>query len=213
MPAYDAILIPGGGVREGGALPPWVRNRLDCAASLADGAYLITLSAGTPYKPPPLDCEGYPIFEAVAGARYLMARGVDPARILVETSSYDTIGNAYFSRVIHAEPRGLARLLVVTSAFQMARVEAVFRWVYGLTGGASFSLAFETVPDAGLDAAQLASRVAKEQAGLAQLAPRIATIRTLAAFHDWLFGEHTCYAAALDGSPCPEPGSDVLDTY
>jgi uncharacterized SAM-binding protein YcdF (DUF218 family) len=155
---YDAIIIPGGGVRAGGVLPPWVAARFDRALEVAGDALLIPLSAGTPYKPPPLDERGFPIFEARAGSEYLIQRGVDPRRILIEESSYDTIGNAFFSRVIHIEPRGLRRVLVITSAFHLERTAAVFRWVYSLDGNACV-VEFDSVPDVGIDSEALQARV------------------------------------------------------
>jgi hypothetical protein len=97
MPSYDAILVPGGGVRESGLLPSWVRRRLDLAVQIREESYIVTLSAGTTRRPPPLDAGGYPIFESVAAARYLVAAGVPPHRVLAETHSYDTIGNALCS--------------------------------------------------------------------------------------------------------------------
>ena len=149
---YDAVLIPGGGVREDGILPPWVMPRFDRALELAADACFIPLSAGTTHRPRPLDARGFPITEARAGAAYLMGRGVDPANILMEEASLDTIGNAWFSRTIHVIPRGFERLLVVTSAFHMPRTEAVFRWVYELDApGPRCTLAFEQTPDAGID--------------------------------------------------------------
>ncbi len=47
-------------------------------------------------------------------------------RIWAETASLDTIGNAYFARVIHTDPAGLRRLLVVNSAFHMPRTRMIF---------------------------------------------------------------------------------------
>lgn len=189
-------MIPGGGVREGGVLPPWVTPRFGRALEVADGALFLPLSAGTPHRPPPLDERGFPISEARAGAAYLIARGLDPKRILVEESSYDTLGNAYFSRVIHAIPRGFTKLLVITSAIHMPRVEAEFRWVYSLEGpGPACSLAFESVPDAGIDGAALRVRVEKERASLALFEPLRGRIASLAALHDYLFAEHGAYAA------------------
>src|SRR4051794_19910913 len=114
MAVYDALLIPGGGVRAGGILPPWAAARFDRVLELAGKAYLIPLSGGTPHRPPPLDARGFPISEAHAGAAYLMARGIPARRILIEASSLDTIGNAWFSRMLHVIPRGFERLLVVT---------------------------------------------------------------------------------------------------
>jgi hypothetical protein len=194
--AYDAILIPGGGVREGGVLPPWVAARFDRAIERAGSALLMPLSAGTPYRRPPLDERGFPFSEARAGAAYLLARGIEARRILVEEWSYDTIGNAYWSRVGHAIPRGLARALVITSAFHMPRVEAVFRWVYGLDGpGPQCALAFESTPDVGIEPEALRARVEKERASLAQFEQWRDWVGSLAELHEYLFAEHGVYAA------------------
>ncbi len=192
---YDAIVIPGGGVRPGGELPPWVKPRMDRALALAGGSYLMPLSAGTPHRAPPLDEFGYPWTEARAGARYLARHGADPARILMEELSYDTIGNAYFSRVLHAIPRGFQRLLVITSAFHMPRTEAVFRWVYELEApGVPCEVEFESVPDEGIDAATLLLRTEKEKKSLAAVEHERPRIRTLADMHEWLFTRHGAYS-------------------
>ena len=211
MPGFDAILIPGGGVREKGELPLWMKRRLDRAAELHTDEYIIALSAGTTHKPPPRDDEGFPILESVAAAHYLIQRGVAPAKILTETSSYDTIGNAYFSRVVHVVPRRLCRLLIITSEFHMPRTEAIFRWVYGLDappGG--YELYFEQVTDEGIDPQVLAARKEKEQASLERLLPIQARIHTLQQFHKWLFGEHAVYS--MSAKPLKAAGQ-VLDTY
>jgi hypothetical protein len=207
---YDAILILGGGVRNNGALPPWAVNRFDRALAIPGAPILIALSAGTPHRPPPLDPRGFPITEARAGADYLRARNVDPARILLEEASFDTVGNAYFSRVIHAIPRKFRRLLVITSAFHMPRTEAAFRWVYSVDApGPPCALDFDSVPDTGIDPDALAARLARERASLAALQPLIARIRTLAEMHAWIFTEHTAYAAVPRTA---EPGLDTA-TY
>ena len=104
MNAFDAILIPGGGLLPDGKPPRWVRERLDKAIEIADARFFVTLSRGTVHKAPPLDERGFPIDESTASAMYLLDRGVPEDRILTETASLDTIGNAYFSRVIHIDP-------------------------------------------------------------------------------------------------------------
>jgi hypothetical protein len=196
MTEFDAIIVPGGGVREGGDLPAWVKPRLDRALELAGDAWLVPLSAGTPHRPPPLDARGFPILEARAGAEYLIARGADPRRILMEEASYDTIGNAYFSRVIHAIPRGFRRVLVVTSEFHMPRTEAAFRWIWGLPSpGGECALEFESVMDDGLDAKVLALRREKERVGLVRIEELRQRIRTFSELHEWVFSEHGVYAA------------------
>ncbi len=208
---YHAILIPGGGLTDKGELLPWVKARLNRALEIEPGETFITLSAGTTHKPLPRDAEGFPIFESVAAAGYLRLNGVDPQRILTETSSYDTIGNAYFARVIHVQPRGFRRLLVITSAFHLPRTEAVFRWVFGLDAPEGYyDLHFEATPDVGMAEVVLETRKMKERARLAQVEELRGKIRTMAAFHEWLFTEHGAYA--VGALPEVEEG-EIVDTY
>lgn len=210
MDGCDAVLIPGGGVRAGGVLPPWVTARLDRAIETAGEAFLMPLSAGSPHRAPPLDEHGFPWSEARAAARYLVAHGAAPERILMEEASYDTIGNAYFSRTIHVIPRSFERVRVITSAFHLARTEAVFEWVYGLAGpGSACGVVCEAVADAGLDAAALSVRGAKEQASLRELEGLRGIIRSLEQLHDWLFTEHRAYAWMGER---PAPRTDA-ETY
>ena len=192
---YDAILIPGGGVRDKGELPPWVKIRLDHAIKIHSVEYMIVLSAGTVYKAPPLDENGFPIFESIAAAKYLIDHGINPEAILCETSSYDTVGNAYFSRVIHVEPRGFRRLHIITSAFHMPRTKAIFEWLYGLDRqSGNYQLTFDPMPNIGVAADDLQARIDKEAESLSQFLKNTATIHTLQACHRWLFTEHTAYA-------------------
>jgi hypothetical protein len=196
MVGYDAVLIPGGGVRPGSEVPAWVKARLDRAIERAGDAWLMPLSAGTPHRRPPLDARGFPILEARAGAEYLIARGADPRRILMEESSYDTIGNAYFSRVLHAIPRAFRRALIITSEFHMPRTEAVFRWTWGLAvPGGDCALEFESVADEGIDAEPLALRRERERAGLTRVEELRGRIRTFEELHQWMFTEHGVYSA------------------
>ena len=131
--SVEATLIPGGGLTATGEVPSWVAARLDRAIAMYQGEYLIPLSAGTTHKPPPLDEQGFPVLEAIAAARYLAEQGIPPARILPEICSLDTIGNAYFARVIHTDPLGLSTLRVITSAFHMPRTQAIFEWVFHIS--------------------------------------------------------------------------------
>jgi DUF218 domain len=208
MAAYDAILIPGGGLLADGTPPPWVCRRLEEAAKVADARFFVTLSRGTVHKAPPRNSQGFPIDESVAGAVYLLKCGVPKDRILTETVSFDTIGNAYFSRVIHIDPLGLTRLLVITSDFHLTRTRAIFRWVYSLSGG-DHELTFQGVPDAGISEATLRARAEKERHGLESLQEPMSEIRTLEQLQQWLFLRHGAYNL--------EPGrldiGDAIGTY
>jgi hypothetical protein len=192
---WDAIIIPGGGVREGGVLPPWSAKRFDRAMELHAGEPILCLSGGTVHRPPPLDAAGRPIFEAVAGARYLVSRGAPPELIYTEIASYDTIANALFARLMHTDPRAWKRLLVITSEFHMERTSEIFRWIFSLPPDSGYRLTFESAPDAGMTAADLNFRRAREKASLAAVRALAPRLRDIAAVHEWLFTKHKAYAA------------------
>jgi uncharacterized SAM-binding protein YcdF (DUF218 family) len=213
MPTYDAVLIPGGGVKNGGELPPWVINRLDRAIEHDAGLY-IALSAGTFHKPPPLTPDGRPIYESVAAAEYLIARGIAPACIRTETSSWDTIGNAFFSRVIHVDPLALRRLLILTSDFHMTRTEAIFRWVYSLSSPRpAYELSFEATPDEGMDEQVLHARRNKEQIAIQQFSETQKSIQALPELHHWLFTQHAAYAVGAPPNPADAVSGAILNSY
>ena len=206
---FDAVIVPGGGLADGKPAP-WVAARLDEAFKYdrRTGSYLV-LSRGTTHKPPPLDASGFPIDESAASARYLVEKGVDPSRILLESWSLDTIGNAAFARLMHADLRGWRRILVVTSRLHMPRTKAIFEWVFALPAAASshrkaaatparsVRLEFAEVKDAdALDARALESRRQKEQDSLRKLKEEtMPEILDLARLHSFLFEQHAAYRA------------------
>jgi uncharacterized SAM-binding protein YcdF (DUF218 family) len=196
------------------SLPSWVRRRLDLAARIREGAYIVTLSAGTTHRPPPLDTNGYPIFESVAAARYLIAAGVPPGRVLAETHSSDTIGYAFFSRVVHVDPQGMRTLLVITSDFHLARTEFAFNWVYGLRPEVSpYEIHFQGVADPDIDRSVLQERQEKERKSLQALAPLTRKLTTMRDFHRWLFTEHDAYNASREGFSARTVIGDTLQSY
>ena len=178
------------------------------------GEYLVTLSAGTPHRPPPLDDNKFPIFESAAGARYLIAAGVPSSRVLMETSSWDTIGNAFFSRVIHVQPRGWRRVLVIASDFHLERVQAAFDWAYTLTPNPiECELHYEAVSDPEMDPALFKARVRKEREALDELAQLTTRITTMQDAHGWLFTEHRAYSGTTAGFADPLITRDFRDSY
>lgn len=198
----DAILVLGGGLTPDANPHPWVIARLQAAIEKSNTAAIICLSAYTPHKPPPLDRFGYPIPESLASASYLMKLGCPPRRILIESCSYDTIGNAFFARVQHLTPRGFRKLLVVTSDFHMPRTQDIFQTVLSLNEGAqksAFELDFLATPNDGLDGKNLLHRLEKEQKALEAWIHRKNCMRwdNIGAFHQWLYQEHECYAVGM----------------
>lgn len=212
--AFDAILIPGGGVRAGGALPSWVQRRLERAVEIYAGETIVTLSAGTTHRPPPLDAEGFPILESVAAAQYLRERGIPPERLITETISYDTVGNAFFSRILHVDIRGWQKLLVIASDFHLPRVEALFNWVYRLTPAhGSYELQYECVADPEMDAGVLEARQQQEQRRLETIRPITDKIKNLREFHHWLFTEHEAYNSTRSAFGRGRVPAAALESY
>ena len=195
----DAVIVPGGGLLDDGTPYPWVAARLDAALQhKADTHHFLVLSRGTTHKPPPLDGAGFPVDEAAASARYLVSHGVAPSRVLLESWSLDTIGNAAFARLMHAEPRAWRRVHVVTSSFHMPRTRQIFEWVFSLPPlrGPAVALTFEEVVESGLPEEQRESRQAKEAQALQKLRDTtMLAVTSLAQLHAFLFEQHAAYAA------------------
>jgi len=93
------IAVLGGGLTSSGSVPLHTKLRLDKAIDLYHQlsthhqVIIIPLSAGTPYKPNPVDDKGFPIFESSAAARHLISSGIPPSDVLEESMSLDTVGN------------------------------------------------------------------------------------------------------------------------
>ena len=207
MKRYDAILIPGGGSQRGASvdtLPEWTLRRLQAGLlawrAQSPPCYIIALSAGTTHRPNyTVVGSGVQVFEATSAALWLVGNGVPPEYVLREYSSYDTIGNAYFARAQHCDVARLGSLLIITSAFHYPRTVAVFEWVFGLPprNGVEYSLAFESVPDEGIDNEVIAARAAREAQSLVSFQTNIVAkkgIGSMTDLHRWMWTEHQAYA-------------------
>lgn len=208
---FDVILILGGGVREGGILPPWAAARFDRALELHGGEPLVCLSAATTHRPPPLE-DGFPISESLAGARYLMSKGVPARLIRIENMSLETIGNAYLSKLLHVDPAGWRRLLVVTSAFHMPRSRAIFEWVYGMEPN-RYELEFAFAPDSGISPEGLRFRREREARSLESLRRVQTQICTPAQLHEWFFLDHHAYNAEAGWRQQRSTDPQLLESY
>lgn len=212
MKKYDGILIPGGGLLDDGSLTPWTKARLELALKYKDECrWFILLSGGTVHKPPPLNEFGYPIFESRVSAKYLGKAGINPDRILTEISSYDTIGNAHFARLLFTEPLSLKMLLIITSQFHMPRTRAIFEWVFQLSPlPFAYQLYFESSPNTGLPPLTLSARDQREKNSLENLRNTIQKINTIDQFITWLYMDHAAYAPYKTNKPLSE---DELSSY
>lgn len=202
---YDAVIIPGsGGPRDGlspiNSLPEWVKKKLDLVAEKADQTMtpLVLLSAGTYHKAGPLDCNGRNFQESTAMSLYLEDRGVDMSRVVEENASYDTVGNAYFTRTMHTEIRGWCNLLVIVSEFHYQRAKLLFDWIFGLPGhqNIEYKLEYTYYPDNKLSCYQfIHARQQREKMNFEIMKIKIGklNIANLSEFHRWMFGQHDLY--------------------
>ena len=204
---YHAIIIPAGGQTPDGP-PPHVLARLERARKIWEMSpkpkpFIITTAWGTPHKPCPHDAAGFERHEAEDNARYLLEHGVAAASLLEESVSLETVGNAYFARVLHTDVRSLTRLAIVNNRFHMPRTRAVFGHVFSLPPhegdpAAAYELEWVEVDDR-LPPDVLSARLEKEAAALPKFAPGGPWQRatpTLRALHDWVHMENSAYATA-----------------
>jgi hypothetical protein len=204
---FHAIIIPAGGQHAAGGPPPHVLARLDRAVQMyrmspEPKPFVITTGLGTPHKPCPTDAQGFHRAEAEDNARYLQQQGVPSDRILEESVSLETVGNAYFTRVLHTEVRGLRKLAVVNNRFHMPRTRHVFTHVFRIPPHrdepqTSYELDFVEVEDR-MEPEVLRARLEKEAAATPRFAPGGAwqeQTSTLREMHEWVHYENTAYAA------------------
>lgn len=137
--SLDAILVLGGGRPTSLASPPsFVKSRCDAAAktalSVSPPPAILALSAGTAHVAQLME-GGLPVWESTASVGYIGEHyPFPPDRLFAETSSYDTISNAFFARTSFTDVNGWRRLLIVTnevgSIFGLPRISRFesFTW-------------------------------------------------------------------------------------
>jgi len=70
---------------------------------------------------------------------YAVSKGINPDKIIMDSKSLDTIGNAYFTRRIIEKLGNVKNICVISSCYHMKRVEFIFRMCYGY----NFNLIFD----------------------------------------------------------------------
>jgi uncharacterized SAM-binding protein YcdF (DUF218 family) len=216
--AFDAVIVLSGGLTKEGLPSENVIARLDTAVPyIHDSQYVILNSRGTPHKPPVLDSTGFPIDESEASARYLVENhGIDPSKILLDSWSKDTIGNAYFALVNLCIPRNMEKIMIVTSGFHMSRSVVIFDHIFGLATR-PMKISYVSSPDVGLTTDSLAARTEKEkqsaQKYMDNVRPIVTDMRTL---NEFIFSKHDAYRynrwSPSKGAD-PAPSGAILDSY
>ncbi|MBC8745369.1 MULTISPECIES: YdcF family protein [Paraburkholderia] len=155
---YDAAIVLANLMDAQGRLNDETRARLARAVALLQaGRVPLIVTSGWAYR---ADSD---IAIADAMRRHAIdAHGLDDDTVVAETSARDTVGDAVFTKLRLARPRGWTRVIVVTSAYHGARSLDIFSFVYG----PRFDVALSTAasPDtAALREAEAKSRAAFER--------------------------------------------------
>lgn len=195
---YDIIIVLAGGLDENGNIYEWVKRRLDNAIKEFNKkeTIILCLGGGTYHKPPYINKDGFVLHESSACINYLKDIGkIHPKFLLKEWSSYDTIGNVYFSLVDHILLMNIKKILVITSEFHMERSKILFDWIYNLEEKDKYDIYFKSVSDDGLESV-VSERINREKKSVENikinLIPKINNMRDL---HDWLYLEHNAYSS------------------
>ncbi|WP_246999242.1 YdcF family protein [Halosolutus gelatinilyticus] len=132
--------------------------------------------------------DAVPRTESEVMREYAIERGIDRSRILLENRSLDTIGNAYFARLLVDEladdPETIA---VVTSAYHADRAAYIFEQCFGDDYRIDTSYAVETPPSGSHGRAREARRLERARTFFEAIQPGDvdAIRRRLAEAHDY----------------------------
>ena len=220
---FDAILILGGGLPSSLYEPPvYVKQRCDDAAAIRGDSEtpILTLSAGTAHLPQLLSKGGLPVWESTSSAAYLSKKHHIQSNVYLETTSYDTIGNAFFARTSHTDIVKWITTNVVNALvswnplcsslctfknymsflkFHMDRTKIIFDWIFGIDIDRDnpYQLAYFASPDVGLSEDALRARCDHETRSAkticTKLVPKYTTMKEV-----WMFlnQNHDLYTAS-----------------
>ncbi|CAM9585554.1 unnamed protein product, partial [Heterosigma akashiwo] len=174
----DVIVILGGGVPDTPDSPPsYTKARCKYAKEVYEASKfppngppkILAISAGTAHLPQLLSADGLPVWESTASASYLIKELNIPGEdVYCETTSYDTISNAFFTRTNFCDIAGWNKILIITNEFHMLRTRYIFDWIMNVpdlrsTVPPNYELYYLSVPDEGFTKEALAVRATKEQ--------------------------------------------------
>ena len=216
----DAILVLGGGAPRSVEDPPsYTKARCDFAALVVQerrrldhtkdefegksgglnrslDVPVLCLSAGTAHVSQLLAEDGLPIWESTSSAAYLQTKH-NLSNLFVETTSYDTIGNAFYTRTSHTDLNGWRNLLIITSDFHMARTKAIFDWVFlTVEPRLPYKLTYLASRNTGLSEDALQARYNKEQESLRAVHDNARKYRTMKELYTYMAENHALYTAS-----------------
>lgn len=125
----DVIIILGGGINSDGFIPDAVKYRIDKGVELFKNkvAPYFIMSGSWEFWAE----HAPPRTEAEAMKEYAISLGVLEEKILLEESSKDTTGNAYFTKINFLKPKNWKNIIVITSDYHFKKAKYIFQKVLG----------------------------------------------------------------------------------
>lgn len=122
----DVVVVLGNLMNSAGELNAETKLRADKAFEIYKNQQArAILTCGWAYRP---DCR---LTIADAVRLYLISKhGVCEKFILTQDKSRDTVGDAYFTRVLYIEPMMCKSIIVVTSNYHVDRVREIFNFIF-----------------------------------------------------------------------------------
>ena len=198
----QAIVVLAGGSQKTDdvyTLPEYVKARLDkCYEIFSKNRKIkiILSSAGTPHRKPFINSNGYHVYECDSMARYLIEKyKVSHTNIYREYMSYDTIGNAYFSKTIFIDKMNITNFCVITSEFHFNRSKTIFNHIFNKIENNKYNIEFIKTDNIGANSDDINKRKIKEESSIKQFLTNIEEYNLNSEYDifNWLFTHHNAY--------------------
>lgn len=232
MPSPAIIIVLGGGPPLPTTLtaPAYVYSRCEAAATIymhlqektkqtnQQLPIVLCLSAGTAHLSQALSQDQashnttspmlpkLPVYESTVSARHLHNDfGIPLSQIVLETASYDTIGNAWFARINHLEmlsdenssDQTLQPVYIITSSFHMPRSKLIFDKTLTLNDGdKKWERIYIETADDGLSQDLVDARTCREMASIENLKNKFKDVHTMKDLYRFVNFEHRMYCAS-----------------
>ena len=188
------IFVLAGGQTEYGEVNNWVKERLNYCIYLYKirKRNIYCIGGGTYHKAPILNDYNYVIFESCSCANYLINNGVNVEDIKKEWSSYDTIGNGFFSFTNFIVPLKLKNICILSSEFHLERVKIIFNYMKKLFDNTIHIEYINSFNN--MDSELLRIRVERENKSIVNFKNNIIEkYSTVVEFINWFYKYHKAY--------------------
>jgi len=202
------IFILAGGLTDNGENNLWVLERLKKALSIDGSNNYYCIGGGTYHKPQLLDISGYVIYESNKMVEFLLDNNIEKKYIKNEWSSYDTIGNGFFSFINFIIPLKLNNIIVITSKFHMKRVKIIYNYFNDIFNTNINITYIESINN--MDRELLSIRCSREEISNENFIKITQQITNIEEFFKWFYTGHDCYNSKKN---IPSVHGNILSSY